>query len=234
MLSNLKIDIRYFLGLLLIAVGLCVIIGINARNIKEQQNIIAEKNSKIEYYKNDLGTETAKRVAVEASKKKLKESYDEEIKELKRRHSIKLSSLESAILASTATVVTDTVEVHYTDTVLVNEELPTFTFSKTDVYHSISGSFYNGRINYEFSAFDSLSFVFHYNRTGFLGMGPRELVVEGSSSNPYTKIDGIKGIKVGVERRRPFGIGITAGYGITDSGIGPFIGVGLTYNIVRF
>jgi hypothetical protein len=241
MLSNLKIDLKYFIGLLFVIAGLCIVLTIQVREGIQKENIISEQKAEIEYYNNRIGTETAKRFAVEVNKNKLKEYYEKEISTIRERHNIKTKNLEAAVLAKVETVVRDTIKV----SVKAKGDTPNLSFSSvdwkqaeidfnnSDKWHRIRGNISNGVLKYDIATFDSLSFVFHRKRTGFLGMGRKQIIIEGASDNPYTKIEGIKGIKVGNERRRPFGIGVSFGYGMTDQGLSPYVGIGLTYQLIR-
>ena len=58
-----------------------------------------------------------------------------------------------------------------------------------------------------------------------------------TSLNPYVKITDIKSYKFDLPRPKKWGLGITGGYGMNPQKIGeffPYIGLGLSYNFVRF
>lgn len=70
------------------------------------------------------------------------------------------------------------------------------------------------------------------------------LVLSVSSSNPYVNVTNVQGSVIDLsaynsyQKPKPFGIGLHAGYGLgTNNGIvylTPYIGVGISYNIIRF
>jgi len=55
-----------------------------------------------------------------------------------------------------------------------------------------------------------------------------------TSDNPYVTITDIKSIKVVERKPGRVGIGIQAGYGVTKTGLSPYIGAGINYNLIRF
>jgi hypothetical protein len=52
--------------------------------------------------------------------------------------------------------------------------------------------------------------------------------VDVRTANPYSMITGVKSINV-PEKKRPYGIGVQVGYNGK-----PYVGVGLSYNLIRF
>lgn len=71
-----------------------------------------------------------------------------------------------------------------------------------------------------------------------------KLILSASSSNPYINVTNIEGSIIDInaynsyQKSKPFGIGIQAGYGLsTNNGVvflSPYIGVGISYNIIKF
>ena len=56
-----------------------------------------------------------------------------------------------------------------------------------------------------------------------------------TSENSYIKTLSVSSIKFDMPKTRRYGIGINVGYGITkEATLSPYIGVGLSYNIIRF
>ena len=73
-------------------------------------------------------------------------------------------------------------------------------------------------------------------KSGFLGLGKGTPFVEVTNNNPYTETKSIITYSVTDEKPRKFGVGIIAGYGVTAVNIvpQPMLGVGLSYNLIRF
>jgi hypothetical protein len=55
-----------------------------------------------------------------------------------------------------------------------------------------------------------------------------------TSDNPFLNVEDIKSITFDKQKPKKWGIGITAGYGITKENLSPFVGIGLTRTIIRF
>ncbi len=55
-----------------------------------------------------------------------------------------------------------------------------------------------------------------------------------TSDNPFLNVEDIKSITFDKQKPKKWGIGITAGYGITKESLSPFVGIGLTRTMIRF
>jgi hypothetical protein len=65
----------------------------------------------------------------------------------------------------------------------------------------------------------------------------KKTFVEVTSKNPYTQIQTLRTYQVAEPKPNKFGIGIQAGYGLTLNNtptLTPYIGVGVSYNLIRF
>jgi hypothetical protein len=58
----------------------------------------------------------------------------------------------------------------------------------------------------------------------------REPIIVFKDDNPYIEVKTMENIIV-KEKKKPFSIGVQTGYGITKSGLSPYVGLGLQYNI---
>jgi hypothetical protein len=56
---------------------------------------------------------------------------------------------------------------------------------------------------------------------------------EVTNKNPYTETTSLRSYEVTVPKPKRVGIGFQAGYGVTKNGIGPFVGIGLSYNLIQ-
>ena len=71
--------------------------------------------------------------------------------------------------------------------------------------------------------------------TGFLGLGKRKPFAEVTNYNPYTKTTVLRTYQVDGYPNSRFGVGLMAGYGFTsDLNTGIFVGVGVSYNLIKF
>jgi hypothetical protein len=222
-----------------LTIVLAVLLFKTERRLQTAQSVIVEQNSKVEHYTNSLGLEVAKRVALELSIGEVQKYYEDYIADIRAQHRVKVSELEAAIRAATSTTIPGSTEVVIIakDTCVAGQEIPSeLSFLSTSEWMDISGIVFikELRIDYEITVRDSVSFIMYKRRRGFLRTGKEELFIEGTSKNPFTTVSGLQGFKIAENRRRPFGIGISAGYGISGTGLSPYIGVGLNYSILRF
>jgi len=58
----------------------------------------------------------------------------------------------------------------------------------------------------------------------------RQPTIVYKDKNPYIQVESIENIII-KEKRKPFSFGIQAGYGITNKGLSPYIGIGGQYNL---
>ena len=54
------------------------------------------------------------------------------------------------------------------------------------------------------------------------------------NDNPYSSTEELKAYKLKMPKPKRFGLGIQGGYGIGGYGLTPYIGIGLSYNIINF
>lgn len=74
--------------------------------------------------------------------------------------------------------------------------------------------------------------------TGFLGLGKRNPFAEVTNYNPYTKTTNLRTYQVDGYPDKRFGVGLIGGYGLNLSppgvSAGMFVGVGVSYNLIKF
>lgn len=135
------------------------------------------------------------------------------------------------------------------DSVLVPYEVPVYItqpdgdylklpqrFSKIDEWYALSGTIKKDEI-----LFDSLSYQNEFSITigeqdhGTWGniFKRNKTVVHVRDNNPYTTTKSISSILI-EPKTRPLGIGFSDGYGMTNKGLSPYVGIGLNYTFIRF
>jgi len=83
-------------------------------------------------------------------------------------------------------------------------------------------------------AFDTLTAVWKKVKQGSIFNRRTLLQLDLSSANPYTRITGITAYRAPAAKPKRFGIGLQLGYGFqTGLTPKPYIGAGLSYNIIR-
>lgn len=76
---------------------------------------------------------------------------------------------------------------------------------------------------------DSLSFVTYNKRYGFLNL-KKEYVTHVINYNPNVRMTGLKSYAIKPRDRR-VGLGLSAGYAMTNSGLSPYVGAGIYYRL---
>jgi len=105
-----------------------------------------------------------------------------------------------------------------------------FTFQKKDQWLDLKGSF-----NKEGKMDMGLKINANLDIWAVIKKKKASPTVIVTTDNPYISVIGIKSIKLETPRDRRFGIGVSAGYGITSAfQASPFFGVGLNYNVIKF
>ena len=180
------------------------------RSIAQQQQVIVSKNSKLANLADSLDN--------------IKEP--ENITRVKTKTIYKHDTVK--IVEQDSVIVTDTV------TLL---KLP-YQFGKDTEWYAYKFTLTNDRL----IRMDSLAFksdlTVTYGKENLslwerFKRSPRPLVSV-TSKNPYTNITGMKNLVIERSNTSKFGLGVHVGYGITNNGLSPVVGVGLNYNIIKF
>jgi len=107
-----------------------------------------------------------------------------------------------------------------------------FTFSKKDEYIDVKGGFdKKGVMNIDINVPITVDVWTGVDRT------TKDYKAVITTDNPYIKVIDVRSVKVDLLKPKRFGIGIQAGYGINFKDqitAQPYLGVGLSYNLIRF
>jgi hypothetical protein len=224
---------RLSIIIIVVLVAACVAFYIRAEIYSARndglESIIAEKEDTIRTYKNKLGNEVASKRAAEASISVIKESYKKEIEDINKNFNVKIKNLEAYIEAETTsggTIVTEIRDTVVVDTLYREYGYKRFTYR--DEWISLNGLIAEGKVKIDWLAKDELKIIFYEKSNGFFGK--KTLYVDATSLNPYTKIDNLKGIKVGERRVKRFGVGPYIGYGTK----GLDFGLAVHYSVIKF
>ena len=187
----------------------------------KRDNAMEYLKDSVRYYKNKLGQEIAVKIALQGDKEALGlllSNTESELKELTK----KFKDVQAAGQIKTITKI---------DTIKIGYEVPVpFEFSrdwqKTDPFYSIAGTSTQDGITVKTLEIPNiLSFV--------IGKKKGEYLIEAVNSNPNIKTTGLDSYTLKVPKKR-LGLSVFAGYGFGDSGLTPFVGVGIGYNIISF
>ena len=70
---------------------------------------------------------------------------------------------------------------------------------------------------------------------GFLGLGTPKPFAQVKNLNPWSEVDELRTYQVSLPPPKRFGVGVIVGYGLGNNGqLSPIIGVGMSYNLIRF
>lgn len=87
----------------------------------------------------------------------------------------------------------------------------------------------------ELQTYDSLRIVFKTVKEGGLFNRREYLQLDITNTNPYDSVYGVTAYRKPLPKANKFGIGVQAGFGFSNSlKPSPYIGIGVSYNIIRF
>lgn len=140
-----------------------------------------------------------------------------------------LQSLTTVGSTTSGTVITKI------DTVTV-DSISTPSFAYKDEWVTLSGYFLRSdSVSIDYSVRDSILIAQQWERApGFFGLfKPKILRTDVISENPNSTIKTLKSIAIR-EKPRRFSLVAVGGYGLYQGGMGPFIGFGLGYSLIKF
>ena len=187
----------------------------------QADNSIEWLQDSVRYYKNKLGQEIATKTALHGDKEALElllSNTESELKELAK----KFKDVQTAGQIRTITKI---------DTIKIGYEVPVpFEFdrlwSKNDRFYSISGhSTQDGITINSLEIPNTLSFV--------VGKKKGNFIIEAVNSNPHIKTTGLDAYSFKLPKKR-FGVSLFVGYGISNTGLSPLVGIGFGYNLIEF
>jgi len=121
-------------------------------------------------------------------------------------------------------VVHDTAWVDYQNAIIIP-----FTFTKKDQWMTLVG---------DFDEDAKLDIDLRMNIPIDLYVGTdkktKAPVATLTTPNPYVSTLSLSSQKYDVVKPLRYGLGVQVGYGITNKGLSPYVGVGISYNIIRF
>lgn len=208
-------------------------------HIKDCNNSIGNKNSKlieslndsISYYRDENGVLHSKITAIEVDnieKFKKLNIKNEEIKELQKLIK-KYKDVQSATVFKTKTEIK---EIFKTDTVVVNDTLLPVYKSDFMLYGGTDKLQVYGHIRMEKDStalelhmIDRFKIVTHKEKD--------KIILDISNENPYSVTESQRAV-IKIPKQKRIGLGVNAGYGISKSGLSPYIGLGVNYNLLNF
>ena len=245
----MKISIKYIVLAILI-LFIAAFVGGGLVGLKKGKNslnaTIDSLNAKISHYTVELNNKTIYVTEVEQEMETLKQAIrdgdveKEELRKLNIKQINELTRLRLRIdtlladIEHSGEIVFDLsdliIESVIDSTDKYNSIKLPFHFNKKDKWLELYGAFSSeGKLDI------SLEMDAPIDVWGVLKKKEKTPSVMVTSENPYIKTLTLSSIKFDMPKTRRYGIGINVGYGITkEATLSPYIGVGLSYNIIRF
>ena len=215
-----------FSWLVLIFIIIIIIFCVKACNNnirKENSKLIESLNDSISYYKDVEGVLHSKISVIEDDyflKLKLKDKEIVELQSLVKKY----KNVKSATIIKTETKIVEKI---------VNKTILD-TISNTPIYESsfnlkdyIWGDIVAKKdtTDIKINIKNDFSIVAYKEKN--------KLILDVSDKNPYS-ITKSQRSYINLPKQKRFGLGVNAGYGISKSGLSPYIGLGVNYNILNF
>lgn len=190
---------------------------------KENSKIIESLNDSISYYRDVEGILHSKISVIEDDyflKLKLKDKEIVELQDLVKKY----KNVKSATIIKTETKIVEKI---------VNKTVLD-TISNTPIYESSFNlkDYIWGNIVAKKDTTDiKINIKNDFNIVTYKERG--KLVLDVSDKNPYS-VTKVQRNYINLPKQKKFGLGVNAGYGISKSGLSPYIGLGVNYNILNF
>jgi hypothetical protein len=205
--------------------------GYSLRSDVESLNALARlQTDSAKLWRDDAGRSRARADVAVANLDAVKQVYGSElnavaseVKGLKRS----LKNLETYTVTNMVTKGEITAGLR--DTTIVNN-VPAKTFGYSDDWINMS-AIITDSVSLKYQVRDSLSFVYYYERRGLFKKPA--LVIDAISHNPSSTITGIRNIRIQPPKRQKIGIGLYGGYGMSQFGLSPQVGIGVYYKLLE-
>lgn len=194
-------------------------------DIREFSNIdkLESLTDSIKYYKDNYNVLHSRISIIEADNFTKIKSKDKDIQELQELVK-KYKNVQAATIIKTETkVVEKIVNKPIFDTV----SRETAYYSKFDLDGFVWGEIIAKKDSTDLilNIRNDFNIVSHYDKG--------KLVLDVSDKNPYS-ITKSQRSYINLPKQKRWGLGINAGYGISKSGLSPYIGLGVNYNLINF
>lgn len=215
-----------FSWLVLIFIIIIIIFCVKACNNnirKENSKLIESLNDSISYYKDVEGVLHSKISVIEDDyflKLKLKDKEIVELQSLVKKY----KNVKSATIIKTETKIVEKI---------VNKTILD-TISNTPIYESsfnLKDYIWGDIVAKKDTTDIKINIKNDFNIVTYKERG--KLVLDVSDKNPYS-VTKVQRNYINLPKQKKFGLGVNAGYGISKSGLSPYIGLGVNYNLINF
>ena len=197
----------------------------SCNNIIKNNRLIESLNDSISYYKDRNGILHSKISVMETERMKDFTKLNLTNKELKELQELvkKYKNVKSATIIKTETKVIEKI---------VNKTILD-TISNTPIYESnfnLKGYIWGDIVAKKDTTDIKISVKNDFSIVTYREKG--KLILDVSDKNPYS-ITKSQRSYINIPKQKRWGIGINAGYGISNSGLSPYIGLGINYSILN-
>lgn len=215
-----------FSWLVLIFIIIIIIFCVKACNNnirKENSKLIESLNDSISYYKDVEGVLHSKISVIEDDyflKLKLKDKEIVELQSLVKKY----KNVKSATIIKTETKIVEKI---------VNKTILD-TISNTPIYESsfnLKDYIWGDIVAKKDTTDIKINIKNDFNIVTYKEKG--KLVLDVNDKNPYS-ITKSQRSYINLPKQKRFGLGVNVGYGISKSGLSPYIGLGVNYNLINF
>jgi len=234
-----------------IGIGILIIVSILFNFKQCNDNKIAKSNiitltDTLKTSKNKLGDEVKSKQILLMNIDQLKNTNSELTKDINNLSvKDKKNLIDINHLNLTINLLKDSVLILNQDgtEVVINDstKMYPYTFAQTDKFRDIQGII---KVTADKKPQSVVGLITEDKVFAEIVIGKKEttngIEVFATSSNPAVSITNIQGSIIDLtaynkyQKSKPFGIGLQVGYGIGGSGLTPFIGIGISYNIIKF
>lgn len=215
-----------FSWLVLIFIIIIIIFCVKACNNnirKENSKLVESLNDSISYYRDVEGILHSKISVIEDDyflKLKLKDKEIVELQDLVKKY----KNVKSATIIKTETKIVEKI---------VNKTVLD-TISNTPIYESsfnLKGYIWGDIVAKKDTTDIKINIKNDFNIVTY--KEKNKLILDVSDKNPYS-ITKSQRSYINLPKQKRFGLGVNTGYGISNSGLSPYIGFGINYNLLNF
>lgn len=203
---------------------------------KENNNTIDNLTAGIFTYHLKDGRQAAKIAAFEAANLKsllALESKDSTIQELQKetkRYKKQIKNGGGVVVIEGNTNMGGTV---ITNPIFnVDGSKPVYRFTSVNEWVSLSGISKSDSTSFNLSVRNKYTVALGYEKKNLFSKA--KPFAEVTNANPYTETETIRAFITSSTRVKRWGIGLQGGYGMGKEGFGGYVGVGISYNFIRF
>lgn len=200
-------------------------------NVESLDLIIKEQTDSIKTVKLKNGKLTYQKTRAEGNIKSMVRAY-RFLEDSLNKMGVEAEDLRTALFLAqrtegSGTGIIDTVRVLESDTIYTVGRI-----SIEEPFFRLSANFFpDNRYKYSYSIFDSLNVLNTTHRKNIFS--PYEHTVVVVNANPKTVISGITSLTIKEQPYR-WAISLTLGYGVSISGLSPFVGIGVSKPLIKF